>query len=118
MPGIVQSFGVWAYVILFPVIFCETRLVVTPILPGDSRFFALGTLAAQGALSIEILLVLLCIAAIAGDTINYSIGHFIGAIPAVKNNFTLVIMAIIIVSVMPGVVGYWHQRRKSFFIKI
>lgn len=163
-------------------------------MPGDSLLFALGALATQGALNIEILLVSLCIAAIAGDTVNYSIGHFIGPkvfhyegsrffkkeyllkthqfyekhggktivlarfvpiirtfapfvagvgamsyakfilynisggiawvclfllggyffgnIPSVKNNFTLVIMAIIIISVMPGVVGYWRQRSR------
>lgn len=195
LPGIVQSFGIWAYVILFLVIFCETGLVVTPILPGDSLLFALGALAAQGALKIEVLLVLLCLAAIIGDTVNYSIGHYIGPkvfhypdsrffkkenllrthrfyekhggktiiiaqfmpiirtfapfvagvgamtyskfilfnfigcttwvclfllggyffgnIPSVKNNFTLVIIAIVVVSVLPGIIGYWRQRSKS-----
>ncbi len=194
LPAIIQSFGIWAYILVFLIVFCETGLVVTPILPGDSLLFALGALATQGALNIEILLVSLCIAAIAGDTVNYSIGHFIGPkvfhyegsrffkkeyllkthqfyekhggktivlarfvpiirtfapfvagvgamsyakfilynisggiawvclfllggyffgnIPSVKNNFTLVIMAIIIISVMPGVVGYWRQRSR------
>ena len=78
LPLIIQSFRIWAYVIMFLVIFCETGLVVTPVLPGDSLLFALGALAAQGALNIELLLISLCIAAIAGDTVNYSIGHFIG----------------------------------------
>ncbi|MGD0277806.1 MAG: DedA family protein [Smithella sp.] len=194
LPLITQSFGIWAYVIIFLVIFCETGLVVTPVLPGDSLLFALGAVAAQGALSIEVLLILLCLAAIAGDTVNYSIGHFIGpkvfhyeesrffkkeyllrthqfyekhggktiiiaqfmpiirtfapfvagvgamtyskfilfnvtgcvtwvclfllggyffgGIAAVKNNFTIVIIAIIIISVMPGFIVYWRQRRK------
>jgi membrane-associated protein len=193
LPLIIQSFGIWAYVILFMVIFCETGLVVTPILPGDSLLFALGAFAAHGALNIEILLILLCIAAIAGDTVNYSIGHYIGpkvfhyqdsrffkkeyllrthqfyekhggktiviarfvpiirtfapfvagigamkyskfilynicggiswiclfllggyffgGMPIVKHNFTLVIIAIIIISVMPGIFEYWRQRR-------
>jgi len=193
LPLIIQSFGVWAYVIIFLVIFCETGLVVTPILPGDSLLFALGALAAQRALNIEILLISLCIAAITGDTVNYTVGHYIGpkvfhyegsrffkkeyllrthqfyekhggktiiiaqfmpiirtfapfvagvgamtyskfilfnvtgcitwvclfllggyffgGIPAVKSNFTLVIMAIIIISVLPGVFEYWRQRR-------
>jgi len=75
---IIQSFGIWAYVIIFLVIFCETGLVVTPILPGDSLLFALGAFAAQGALNIEILLISLCSAAIAGDTVNYSVGKFLG----------------------------------------
>jgi membrane-associated protein len=193
LPLIIQSFGVWAYVILFLVIFSETGLVVTPVLPGDSLLFALGAFAAQGALNIEVLLISLCIAAIAGDTVNYSIGHFVGPkvfhyqesrffkkeyllrthqfyekhggktifiaqfmpiirtfapfvagvgamtyskfilfnvtgcitwvclfllggyffgnIPSVKNNFTIVIVAIIIISVLPGVFEYRRQRR-------
>jgi membrane-associated protein len=193
LPLIIQSFGIWAYIIMFLVIFCETGLVVTPVLPGDSLLFALGTLAAQGALNIEILLASLCIAAIAGDTVNYSIGHFVGpkvfhyqesrffkkeyllrthqfyekhggktiiiaqfmpiirtfapfvagvgamtysrfilfnvtgcimwvclfllggyffgSMPAVKNNFMIVIVAIVIISVMPGIFEYWRQRR-------
>ncbi len=192
LPMIVDSFGVWAYVIVFIVIFCETGLVVTPVLPGDSLLFTLGTLAALGALNIEALLIVLSIAAIAGDSVNYAIGHFIGPkvfhyeesrffkkkylikthefyekhggktiiiarfmpfirtfapfvagvgamsypkfilynivggilwvftfllggyffgnIPAVKSNFTIVIFAIIIISVMPGVIAYIHQK--------
>ncbi|HNQ65368.1 MAG TPA: DedA family protein [Smithella sp.] len=192
LPLIIQSFGIWAYVIIFLVIFCETGLVVTPILPGDSLLFALGAFAAQGALNIEILLISLCIAAVAGDTVNYSIGKFLGpkvfhypdsrffkreylvrthqfyekhggktiiiarfipiirtfapfvagigtmtyarfisynviggiswiclfllagyyfgGIPAVKRNFTLVIVAIVIISVMPGVIEYVRQK--------
>lgn len=192
LPVIIQSFGVWVYVIVFIVIFCETGLVVTPILPGDSLLFALGTLAALGALHIEALLILLCIAAIAGDSVNYSIGHFIGPkvfsyedsrffkkkylvkthefyerhggktiviarfmpiirtfapfvagvgamsyskfilfnitggiawvcvfllggyyfgnIEAVKNNFSVVIVAIVIISVMPGFIAYFRQK--------
>ncbi len=193
LPVIIQSFGIWAYVIVFLVIFCETGLVVTPILPGDSLLFALGSFAALGALNIEILLISLCIAAIAGDTVNYSIGHFIGPkvfhyedgrffkkeylqrthqfyekhggktiiiarfmpiirtfapfvagigamtypkfisyniiggmawvclfllggyffgnIPSVKNNFTVVIIVIVILSVLPGFIEYWRQKR-------
>ena len=192
LPIIIQSFGIGAYVIIFLVIFCETGLVVTPVLPGDSLLFALGAFAAQGALDIEILLISLCIAAIAGDTVNYSIGHFIGPkvfhyqdsrffkkenllrthqfyekhggktiiiaqfmpiirtfapfvagvgamtyskfilfnvtgcitwvclfllggyyfgnIPSVKNNFTIVIITIIIISVLPGIFEYGRQR--------
>src|SRR4030065_2324840 len=78
LPIIIDSFGIWAYVIVFLVIFCETGLVVTPILPGDSLLFALGTFAALGSLNIGILLISLCVAAIAGDSVNYTIGHYIG----------------------------------------
>jgi len=192
LPIIVSSFGIWAYVLVFIVIFCETGLVVTPVLPGDSLLFALGTLAALGALHIEALLILLCVAAIAGDSVNYAIGHYIGPkvfqyedsrffkkkylikthefyerhggktiiiarfmpfirtfapfvagvgamsyakfilyniiggvswvgifllggyffgnIPAVKRNFTIVIVAIIIISVMPGFIAYLRHK--------
>lgn len=195
LPLIIQSFGIWAYVIVFLVVFCETGLVVTPVLPGDSLLFALGAIAAQGALNIEVLFILLCVAAIAGDTVNYAIGHYIGPkvfhyedgrffkkeyllkthrfyekhggktiviarfmpiirtfapfvagvgamsyskfilfnisggiawvclfllggyffgnIPSVKSNFTIVIIAIVIISVLPGVFEYWRQRRNS-----
>ena len=195
LPVLIASFGIWTYVIVFLVIFCETGLVVTPVLPGDSLLFALGTLAALGALQIEVLLILLVIAAIAGDSVNYSIGHFLGPkvfhyeesrffqkkylikthkfyekhggktiviarfmpfirtfapfvagigtmhyplflfynvaggiswvsifllggyffgnIPAIKSNFTIVIVAIIIISVMPGFIAYVRQSLKN-----
>lgn len=195
LPVIIKSFGIWSYVIIFLVIFCETGLVVTPILPGDSLLFALGSFAALGALNIEVLLISLCVAAIAGDTVNYAIGHivgpkvfhyedsrffkkaylekthqfyekhggktiiiarfmpiirtfapfvagigamsypkfalynicggiawvclflcggyFFGNIPSVRNNFTLVIIVIILISVLPGFIEYWRQRRNS-----
>ena len=75
---IVAQYGVWAHLILFMVIFCETGLVVTPFLPGDSLLFAAGAFAADGSLRIEWLLPLLIIAAIAGDTVNYWMGHWFG----------------------------------------
>jgi len=75
---IIQSFGSWTYFIFFLVIFCETGLVVTPFLPGDSLLFGLGTFAALGFLQIEWLLILLSIAAVAGNTVNYAIGKFVG----------------------------------------
>lgn len=76
---IVTDTGLWTYVILFVVIFIETGLVVTPFLPGDSILFAAGALiAAQGVLDIKVLYILMVIAAIAGDTANYWIGHYIG----------------------------------------
>jgi membrane-associated protein len=192
---IIQDFGGWTYLILFLIIFCETGLVVTPILPGDSLLFAVGAFAATGALDLAWVLVLLTIAAIAGDAVNYAIGHFVGPrvfrkegvrflnreyldrthqfyekygpvtiviarfvpiirtfapfvagigrmtyarfavynvtggiawiavfvlggyafgnIPVVKQNFTLVILAIIMLSVMPGVIEFLRQRRRS-----
>ncbi len=70
--------GGWIYALLFLIIFCETGLVVTPFLPGDSLLFAVGALAAKGALDIRILAVLLTIAAIAGDAMNYHIGRYLG----------------------------------------
>ena len=75
---IVNQYGGWTYAILFLIIFCETGLVVTPFLPGDSLLFAAGALTAQGALSIVPLYVLLLVAGIAGDQLNYWIGSKVG----------------------------------------
>ena len=75
---IIQQYGVWTYLILFLIIFCETGLVVTPILPGDSLLFAVGTFAARGALDLALVLLLLSVAAVAGDTVNYAIGYRVG----------------------------------------
>lgn len=75
---IVSNYNTWTYLILFFIIFCETGLVVTPFLPGDSLLFAAGTLAAIGSLNILFLLLVLFIAAILGDNTNYFIGKFLG----------------------------------------
>jgi membrane-associated protein len=192
---VIQDYGVWTYLILFLIIFCETGLVVTPILPGDSLLFAAGTFAARGALDVGLVLLLLSLAAVAGDTLNYAIGYRVGPqvfrkegvrflnreyldrthrfyerygaktiviarfvpvirtfapfvagigrmsyarfvtynvaggvgwilslvlggyafgnIPVVKQNFTLVIFAIIVLSVLPGVIEYLRQRTQA-----
>lgn len=189
---IIQQYGTWTYLLLFLIIFCETGLVVTPILPGDSLLFTAGTFAARGSLKVEILFLLLGIAAVGGDTVNYWIGHilgpkvfyqeksrffkkeyldrthafyekygavtiiiarfmpiirtfapfvagigsmsylkfitynviggvgwilivisggyFFGNIPIVKRNFTIVVMAIIFISVLPAIIEYLRQR--------
>jgi membrane-associated protein len=189
---IIQHYGLWTYLIMFTIIFLETGLVVTPFLPGDSLLFAAGTFAALGALDMMWLFVLLSIAAIAGDTVNYWIGayvgpkvfhkekvrflnkeyldrthqfyekyggktiiiarfipiirtfapfvagigsmtywrfisynviggvawivictlagYFFGNLPIVKENFSLVILAIIIISILPGIVEYMRHR--------
>jgi membrane-associated protein len=193
LDGLVQAYGVWTYLILFVVVFCETGLVATPFLPGDSLLFAVGTFAARGSLDLVTLLVLLSVAAVLGDTVNYWIGYklgpkvfhgessrllnrkhlerthefyerhggktiiiarfvpivrtfapfvagigrmsygrfiaynvfggigwvliltlagyFFGNIPLVQKNFSFVIMAIIVISILPGVIEFLRQRR-------
>jgi membrane-associated protein len=75
---IVTDYGVWTHLILFAIVFAETGLVVTPLLPGDSLLFAAGALAAIGSLDLWLLVVLLTGAAILGDTVNYCVGAWIG----------------------------------------
>src|SRR5215208_3484413 len=78
---IIQQYGAWTYLLLFLIIFCETGLVVMPFLPGDSLLFVAGALAAvdtTGTLNIGLVFVVLAAAAIAGDTVNYLIGHVLG----------------------------------------
>jgi len=192
---VIQSYGTWTYVILFLIIFCETGLVVTPILPGDSLLFAAGAFAATGSLDLAWLLILLSVAAVLGDAVNYAIGHFMGPkvfsqpdsrflkreyldrthqfyekyggktiiiarfvpivrtfapfvagvgsmtyakfasynitggllwvgvcvlagyafgnIPVVQENFTLVILGIIFVSILPGIIEFLRQRQQT-----
>ena len=191
---IIQNYGTLTYFILFAIIFTETGFVVTPFLPGDSLLFAAGTFAALGSLNVYVLFSVLALAAILGDTINYSIGKFLGSkafdkypgifkkeylkktenfyskygnktivlgrfvpivrtfapfvagvgkmeysnflfyniiggitwtalfvfggfyfgkIPLVKNNFSLVIILIIILSFVPIVWEYWRHRKNS-----
>jgi membrane-associated protein len=191
----IRDYGIWTYGILFLIIFLETGLVVTPFLPGDSLLFAGGTFAALGSLDVRWLVVFMSIAAIAGDTVNYWIGHttgpkvfkkeksrlfskkhldrthqfyekyggktiilarfipiirtfapfvagigsmtygrfiiynisggiswvlifvfagyFFGNIPFIKGNFSLAIMAIILLSILPGIVEFIRHRKPS-----
>ena len=192
---LVNYFGLWTYFVLFLIIFCETGLVVTPFLPGDSLLFAIGALSASNQFNIVAIVIVLTIAAIIGDTVNYHIGkyigpkvfhkdnvrflnkkhlikthefyerhggktiiiarfmpiirtfapfvagmgsmsyarfivynivggvlwvtllvfagYFFGNIPIVKKNFTLVIMAIIVISVLPGFIAYWNEKMSA-----
>ena len=191
----IQTMGLWSYVILFLIIFCETGLVVTPVLPGDSLLFTVGTFAAIGSFDLTLVLIIMTVAAIGGDTVNYWIGnylgpkvfhyedsrffkkkhlerthqfyekyggktiiiarfipiirtfapfvagigsmtyrkflsynviggilwifsltlagYFFGNIPVVRKNFSLVVMAIVVISVLPGVIEYLRQRGKG-----
>ncbi len=194
---LIITYQLWTYLILFVIIFCETGLVITPFLPGDSLLFATGALAATpgSPLMIHWLFLILAAAAVIGDTVNYWIGHFVGPkifsqkkirflkkehlerthefyekhggitivlarfipiirtfapfvagighmsywrfivynvcggiawvaifvfggyffgnLPMVRRNFTVVIIAIIFISILPGVIEYLRQRRKK-----
>lgn len=76
---ITAAWGIWIYALLFAIIFIETGLVAMPFLPGDSLLFVAGAIAAIGAMSLPTLMVLLSIAAIAGDAVNYSVGRWAGS---------------------------------------
>ena len=78
LAGIISNYGAWTYGILFAVIFVETGLVIMPFLPGDSLLFAAGTFAALGSLNVWFLVGLLFVAAVLGDAVNYTIGHYLG----------------------------------------
>lgn len=189
----VLAYGTWIYALLFLIIFVETGVVVMPFLPGDSLLFVAGAVAASGGMDIGVLVALLIVAAVAGDTLNYGIGHYLGPkvfhyedsrffrkahlekahrfyekhggktiiiarfvpiirtfgpfvagigrmnygrfvsyniiggvawilsfvlggyyfgnLPIVKNNLTLIILLIIVISLMPGIIGYLKSRR-------
>lgn len=82
LPAFIEQYGIWIYGLLFLIIFCETGLVVTPFLPGDSLLFAVGAVAANEAfgdtLRLELIIPLLIVAGVIGDAVNYSIGRWVG----------------------------------------
>jgi membrane-associated protein len=78
LAAFVARYGVWVYALLFAIVFCETGLVVTPFLPGDSLLFVAGALAAAGGMDIVALMATLVVAALCGDNVNYWIGRYLG----------------------------------------
>lgn len=78
LANFVQNYGTWVYALLFAIIFVETGLVVMPFLPGDSLLFVVGALCAAGAMNLPLVVVLLLIAAVLGDQVNYQIGRYFG----------------------------------------
>jgi membrane-associated protein len=87
---IIQNYGMGTYIFLFIIIFCETGLVVTPFLPGDSILFAAGAFASLGSLNIVLLFITMAIAAVLGDTVNYLIGKTLGSKLYHKDNVKLI----------------------------
>ena len=79
LAAFVAEHGVWVYALLFAIVFCETGLVVTPFLPGDSLLFVTGTLAAAGGMDIGLVMAVLIVAALCGDNVNYWVGRWAGA---------------------------------------
>jgi membrane-associated protein len=75
---VAQNYGAWIYAVLFLIVFCETGLVVTPFLPGDSLLFVAGTIAGAGEMNVHLMAGLLVLAAVLGDSVNYAIGHYLG----------------------------------------
>jgi membrane-associated protein len=78
LAAFVAQYGPWVYLLLFTIVFCETGLVVTPFLPGDSLLFVVGTLAAVGGMDIGLVMGVLIAAALCGDNVNYWIGRWMG----------------------------------------
>jgi membrane-associated protein len=76
---VLETYGSWTYLLLSLIVFCETGLVVTPFLPGDSLLFAAGAFARLGSLSMPVLILSLIAAAVIGDTVNYWVGHSLGS---------------------------------------
>ena len=87
---VTQDYGSWTYGILFLIVFCETGLVVTPFLPGDSLIFAAGAISALGSLSILRLIIVIFFATLIGDNVNYHLGKFIGKKVIGKENSKLI----------------------------
>lgn len=78
LSSMISEYGIWTYLILFLIVFCETGLVITPFLPGDSLLFAAGAFAGKGSLELSLLIPILCVAGILGDAVNYAIGRYLG----------------------------------------
>ena len=78
LAALLNDYGIWVYALLFVIVFCETGLVVTPFLPGDSLLFVAGTLWAVSDMNVHVLVVALVVAAILGDSVNYAIGKYLG----------------------------------------
>ena len=85
--SIIQNYGIFSYLMLFLIIFLETGLVITPFLPGDSLIFVSGTFAAKNLINVYLLFLVLIIAAILGDTVNYWIGNYFGENVFIKSKF-------------------------------
>ena len=78
LAALLQQYGLWVYALLFVIVFCETGLVVTPFLPGDSLLFVAGTLWAVSDMNVHVLAMSLVVAAILGDAVNYAVGRYLG----------------------------------------
>ena len=105
LAAFVAQHGAWVYGLLFAIVFCETGLVVTPFLPGDSLLFVAGAVAATGGMDVTLLM-----ATLVWVVSLVSAGFWFGNLPIVRENLTVVIMGIILLSISPGIVAWLRSR--------
>ena len=113
--AVISSYGLWTYLILFVLVFCETGLVLTPFLPRDSLLFVAGAFAVGiGKMNYVRFLSYNLIGGLGWVIIGLLSGYLFGNLPVVRNNFSLVVLAIIFISVLPAIITYFKEKRSCY----
>ena len=107
--ALTQQYGMWVYAILFLIIYCETGLVVTPFLPGDSLLFVAGI----GLMRYRLFMLFSALGSLAWIGSLTVAGYFFGNIPIIKNNLTLMILGIIVISFLPAIREFIRHRKQA-----